>query len=111
MFSGGDDCTIIIWDVQSGKLLEQLVGHDNVITSITFAFKDLYTSSFDHSIICWNLRELDERIQEKEDMRQADIDSRKVETYFRMMDSKKGKKKGKKGGAKLRQLAAKKKKK
>lgn len=44
-------------------------------------------------------------------MRQADIDSRKVETYWRMMDAKKGKKKAKKGGAKQKQINAKKKKK
>lgn len=111
MFSGGDDRTIIIWDVDTGKMLEQLSGHENGVTSITFAFKDLYTGSFDHHIICWDLTELDERIQEKDDMRQADIDSRKVETFWRLMDSKKGKKKVKKGGAKQKQLAMKKKKK
>ena len=42
-------------------------------------------------------------------MRQADIDSRKVETYWRIMDAKKGKKKVKKGVAKQKQMAAKKK--
>ena len=46
------------------------------------------------------MAELDDRIQEKDDMYQADIDSRKVETYWRLMDAKKGKKKAKKGGAK-----------
>ena len=69
MFSGGDDRSIIIWDVESGKLLEQLNGHDNGVTSIAFAFNDIYTGSFDHHIICWDLAELDERIQEKDDMR------------------------------------------
>lgn len=75
-------------------------GHENGVTSIAFAFHDLYTGSFDHHIICWDLADLDERIQEKDDMRLADIDSRKVETYWRLMDQKKGKKKPKKGGAK-----------
>lgn len=37
---------------------------------------------------------------EKEDMRQADVESRRYEVYWRLMDAKKGKKKGKKGGAK-----------
>ena len=34
MFSGGDDRTIIIWDTNTGKLLEQLTGHENAVTSI-----------------------------------------------------------------------------
>lgn len=112
MFSGGDDRSIIIWDADSGKLLEQLTGHENGVTSIAFAFADLYTGSFDHHIICWDLNDLDERIQEKDDMRQADIDSRKVETYMRLMDNKnKNKRKAKKGGAKKAQDAKKKEKK
>ena len=45
-------------------------------------------------------------------MRQADIDSRKVETYMRLMDNKnKNKRKAKKGGAKKAQDAKKSKKK
>ena len=99
MFSGGDDRSIIIWDIESQKMLEQLNGHENGVTSIGFAYGDLYTGSFDHHIICWDLADLNERISEKEDMRQADIDSRKFEVYWRLLDTKKGKKKGK-GGAK-----------
>jgi len=99
MFSGGDDRSIIIWDIESQKMLEQLNGHENGVTSIGFAYGDLYTGSFDHHIICWDLNDLNERIGEKEDMRQADIDSRKFEVYWRLLDNKKGKKKGK-GGAK-----------
>ena len=109
MFSGSDDKSIIIWDAETGKLLEQLQSHENAVTSITFALNDLYTGSFDHHIICWDMNDLDERIQEKDDMRQADIDSRKVETYWRLADAKKGKKKVKKGVAKQKQMAAKKK--
>ena len=111
MFSGGDDRSIIIWDIEKGKLLEQLIGHENGVTSIGFAYNDLYTGSFDHHIICWDLKDLDERITEKEDMRNADIESRKIETYWRLMDTKKGKKKGKKGGAAKAKAGGKKKKK
>jgi len=98
MFSGGDDRSIIIWNIESTKMMEQLNGHENGVTSIAFAYGDLYTGSFDHHIICWDLKDLEERITEKEEMRQADIDSRKFEVYWRLMDAKKGKKK--KGGAK-----------
>ena len=97
MFSGGDDRSIIIWNIETGKILEQLMGHENGVTSIAFAFNDLYTGSFDHHIICWDLNELDMRITEKENMREADIQSRRVEVYNRIMEAKKGKKKKGKG--------------
>lgn len=98
MFSGGDDRSIIIWDIEKERQLETLNGHENGVTSIGFAFGDLYTGSFDHHIICWDLKDLDERINEKDDMRESDLDSRRFEVYWRGMNA--GKKKGKKGGAK-----------
>ena len=100
MFSGGDDRSIIIWDIQSGRMLEQLNGHENGVTSIGFAWGDLYTGSFDHHIIQWDLKELNERIDEKDEMHQADIESRRYEVYWRLMDAKGKKKKKGKGGAK-----------
>mmetsp|Transcript_15844 Transcript_15844/g.24376 ORF Transcript_15844/g.24376 Transcript_15844/m.24376 type:complete len:164 (+) Transcript_15844:762-1253(+) len=90
LYSGGDDKIVIIWDIASGRMLETLNGHENAITNITFAFNDLYTASFDHHIICWDLQELDDRILEKEDMRGEDILSRRVEVYTRIITSKKG---------------------
>ena len=112
LFSGGDDRSIIIWNVESTKQLETLWGHENGVTSIGFAYHDLYTGSFDHHVICWDLKDLEERIGEKEDMRQADIESRRQEVYSKLMDVKKrGKKKGKGGGAKKAAGGAKKKKK
>ena len=110
MYSGGDDRSIIIWNIESTKMLEQLTGHENGVTSIGFAAGDLYTGSFDHHVICWDLNDLEDRISEKEDMRQADIESRRYEVYWRLMDAKKGKKRGK-GGAKKAGAAAKGKKK
>ena len=81
LYSGGDDRSIIIWSIESGRMLEQLYGHENGVTSIDFAFGDLYTGSFDHYIICWDLDEITERIGEKEEQRVVDIESRKQETY------------------------------
>ena len=69
MYSGGDDRSIIIWNIETTKMLEQLTGHENGVTSIGFAFGDLYTGSFDHNIICWDLNDLEDRITEKETMR------------------------------------------
>jgi len=58
MFSGGDDRSIIIWDVEGCRMLEQLTGHENGVVALAFSFGDLYTGSFDHHIICWDLIDL-----------------------------------------------------
>ena len=79
-------------------MLEQLHGHENGVTSICFANNDLYTGSFDHLIICWDLQEVEERINEKAEMRQSDIESLRYEAYWRMKGTKGMKKK--KGGKK-----------
>ena len=100
LFSGSDDKTIIVWNIATTKIQEQLIGHDNAISSIIFAYGDLYSASYDHFILCWNLEDMEERIEEKEEMRAADITSRKFETYWRLLEAKKGKKKKGKGGAK-----------
>ena len=97
LYSGGDDRSIIIWDIETTKILETLIGHDNGITSISFAFHDLYTGSFDHHVICWDLQEINERIEEKQELRHADVESRRIELYNKLMNVK-SKKKGKKGG-------------
>tara|TARA_B110000285_G_C15004287_1_gene553022 strand:+ start:744 stop:1067 length:324 start_codon:yes stop_codon:yes gene_type:complete len=101
LFSGGDDRSIIIWDIETTKILETLLGHDNGITSISFAFHDLYTGSFDHHVICWDLQEINERIEEKQELRHADVESRRIELYNKLMNVKSKKKgKGKGKGAK-----------
>ena len=101
LFSGGDDRSVIIWDIKTQKTLETLTGHENGVTSIGFANNDMFTGSFDHFIICWDLNDVEERVGEKEDMRFADIESRRIEVYSKIMDVKRSKKKkGKGGGAK-----------
>lgn len=104
LYSGGDDRTVIIWNIETTKILEVLKSHENGVTSIGFAHNDLYTGSFDHQIICWDLADLENRIEEKEMLREADVHSRKYEVYWRLIQAKKGKKKkgkkGKKGGGK-----------
>jgi WD40 repeat protein len=37
LFSGGDDKTIKIWDIETTKLLEELNGHENGVTCLAFA--------------------------------------------------------------------------
>jgi len=100
LFSGGDDRSIIIWDIESTKILETLIGHENGITSISFAFHDLYSGSFDHHVICWDLNEINERIEEKQEMREVDVESRRIEIFNKLMNAKS--KKGKKGKGKAK---------
>lgn len=51
LYSGGDDRSVIIWNVNECKIVEQLFGHENGVTSIDFAAGDLFTGSFDHMVI------------------------------------------------------------
>ena len=81
-------------------MLEELNGHENGVTCIAFANKELFTGSFDHHIICWDMQEIAERIAERELMREEDILSRKIEIYNRTLEAKGKKKKGKKKGKK-----------
>jgi WD40 repeat protein len=80
--------------------VEELNGHENGVTCIAFANNELFSGSFDHYIICWDLVELEKRIHERELMRNEDILSRKIEVYWRVIEARKGKKKKGKGGKK-----------
>jgi hypothetical protein len=53
----------------------------------------MYTGSYDWNIIWWSLEEIQNRIECLEDMRIADQETIKYETYWRILDAKKGKKK------------------
>jgi len=97
LFSGGDDKTIKIWDIESTKMLEELNGHENGVTCLAFANQELFSGSFDHYIICWDMKDIESRIHERDLMRQEDILSRKIEVFWRIIDAKRGKKKKKKG--------------
>ena len=59
---------MIIFDIKTTKVLEKLVGHENCVTSICFAFGNLYTGSYDNHIICWDLNDIEDRIEERADM-------------------------------------------
>ena len=62
---------------------------------------DLYSSSFDHYLIHWDLPALEARIEEMAAMRKEDVMSRRFETYCRLIEEKQNKSK-KKGGGKRR---------
>jgi len=80
-------------------MLEELNGHENGVTCLAFANQELFSGSYDHYIICWDMQEIESRITERDLMRQEDIRSRKLEVFWRIIEAKKGKKKKKgKGG-------------
>lgn len=54
-----------------------MAGHDDGIISLAFADKMLYSGSYDHSIRSWDLREMAQRIIERECMCFEDIESKK----------------------------------
>ena len=74
-----------------------LRAHRNGVTSIVLCYGFLVTASFDHYVITWEYAALEERIIEKQLMREEDILSRKIEVYNRALEGK-DRKKGSKPG-------------
>lgn len=95
MLSGSDDCTVKIWDADSGAFLTELIGHKNGVSCMTLANNELFTGSLDHYVRIWDIPSIDEKIYMLACMADEDIRSRKLR---RMIIPKKGK--GGKAGAK-----------
>lgn len=98
LLSGSDDNTVRIWDIASGKCLEELLGHKNGINSLTFANNDLFTGSYDNYLICWSMADNEEKIRETQCMMAEDLRSKKYEAFENYMISKGKRKKGKAKG-------------
>lgn len=110
-----DDKIIRVFNLKNFKLLEEFVGHEDIISSLEFADCMVFSASFDHSIRSWDLKEMENRIWERRMMLREEILSRKLQAYNGVLEKKKkrrkGKKgkKGKKGGAKKKEVNKKKK--
>mmetsp|Transcript_9991 Transcript_9991/g.21127 ORF Transcript_9991/g.21127 Transcript_9991/m.21127 type:complete len:620 (-) Transcript_9991:869-2728(-) len=54
---GGKDKTCRVWDIQTQRMLHQLVGHTNVITCVRFVSggRGIVTASKDRQIKVWNI--------------------------------------------------------
>ena len=55
--SGGDNNTIMLWDVASGTLTKTLTGHADVVWSVAFSpdGKLLASGSYDKTIKIWRV--------------------------------------------------------
>ncbi|KAM3330784.1 hypothetical protein ACQJBY_027111 [Aegilops geniculata] len=55
--SGGDDQSVIVWDKQAFKLLEELKGHDAPVTSVRMLSGErVLTASHDGTVKMWDVR-------------------------------------------------------
>jgi F-box and WD-40 domain protein 1/11/F-box/WD-40 domain protein 7 len=52
---------------------EELGGHDDGIISLAFADNMLYSGSYDHSIRSWDVKEMMQRISERNSMSFEDV--------------------------------------
>jgi transcription initiation factor TFIID subunit 5 len=57
MASGGEDRTIILWDLGSGKKLKTMTGHTGFIYSVCFSSDSttLVSGSADNTVRAWNV--------------------------------------------------------
>ena len=55
-----------MWEIETGKMVDELLAHENAVTCLSFAYGDLYSGSYDHYIFCWDLLEIKKRVIERE---------------------------------------------
>lgn len=75
--------------------LEELNGHTNSVVSMAFANNHLFSGSYDHFMIMWDMVAIEQKILENQKMMAEDLRSRKFEAYEKYMESKGKRKKGK----------------
>ena len=58
LLSGGHDKAAVVWDVESGKAVQKLAGHTDLVTCAAFlpGGRQAVTSSYDKTLRLWNVR-------------------------------------------------------
>ncbi|KAH3661268.1 hypothetical protein OGAPHI_006675 [Ogataea philodendri] len=54
--SGSGDGVVRLWDLRSGEIIRQLIGHTNAVTCLQFDEHSILTGSLDRSVRVWDLR-------------------------------------------------------
>lgn len=56
--TAGDDHVVRLWDISTGKLLKELRGHEDWVTTVSFCSdgSELITGSRDRRVLLWNVR-------------------------------------------------------
>lgn len=77
LYAGCDDRKIRVYKWPEMEEVEELGGHDDGIISLSFADHMLYSGSYDHSIRSWDIKEMMQRISERNSMGFEDVESKK----------------------------------
>lgn len=73
LYAGCDDRKIRVYKWPDMVEAEELGGHDDGIISLSFADHMLYSGSYDHSIRSWDVKEMMQRISERNYMSFEDV--------------------------------------
>ena len=57
-FSGSDDRTVLVWDLKSDSSIQQLKGHVEFVTAVSFSPNSQYlaTADSDGNVIIWSIK-------------------------------------------------------
>ena len=100
LLSGSDDASIRIWDMKTCKRLEKLQEHKNGVMCLALTSREkvcdsLYSGGQDHFTIFWDMKVIEQRINEMVAMEREELLSRKEEAKQRYLEQKFGRKRGK----------------
>ncbi|KAI8378017.1 quinon protein alcohol dehydrogenase-like superfamily [Radiomyces spectabilis] len=56
LISGGADKTVMVWNLETGGLLQTLKGHARAVQTLQFDHTKLITGAMDHTLRIWNYR-------------------------------------------------------
>lgn len=54
------------------RCVDELVGHEDSVLCLEFANDKLYSGSADQTIKCWGIKEMELRVQERDNMMHED---------------------------------------
>eukprot|EP00929_Paragymnodinium_shiwhaense_P049161 TRINITY_DN24813_c0_g1_i1.p1 TRINITY_DN24813_c0_g1~~TRINITY_DN24813_c0_g1_i1.p1 ORF type:complete len:490 (-),score=109.18 TRINITY_DN24813_c0_g1_i1:198-1667(-) len=107
LISAAEDCSIRLWNISTGTLLEDFYGHAGAVLSLCISRKEglLWSGSRDFSVRSWDLCDAERRAEDRRRMAEADAEAkaiRKEEYRLKREAKKKGKKPGKREASESR---------